>query len=295
MSEKDILSTINDFAHTARLAQLSGYDGVEVMGSEGYLLNQFISSRVNKRTDRWGGSVENRMRFPLEIVKAIRKAVGEKFIIVYRLSLMDLVPEGNTWSEVVQIAKALEAAGVTILNTGIGWHEAKVPTIATQVPRMTFKSVTARIKQELRIPVIASNRFNNPQDCEDTLAAGEADMISMARPLLADPEFVNKAAAGHADAINTCIACNQGCLDLAMQNKRATCLVNPRAAYETELVYLKAKKTKKVAVVGGGMAGLTAATVAAGRGHQVTLFEAANDVGGQFNIAANIPGKEEFK
>lgn len=295
MSERDILSTIDDFARTARLAQLAGYDGVEIMGSEGYLLNQFISRRVNQRTDRWGGSVENRMRFPIEIVKAIRKAVGDKFILVYRLSLIDLVPNGNTWSDVVTIAKALEAAGVTILNSGIGWHEARVPTIATQVPRMAFRDVTARIKQEVSIPVIASNRFNDPNDCEETLAKGDADMVSMARPLLADPEFVNKAAAGQADAINTCIACNQGCLDLVMANKRATCLVNPRAGYETELVYLKAKKTKKVAVVGGGMAGLTAATVAASRGHDVTLFESAADIGGQFNIAANIPGKEEFK
>lgn len=295
MRERDILSTIDDFAKTARLAQLAGYDGVEIMGSEGYLLNQFISPRVNQRSDRWGGSVENRMRFPLEIVKAVRKAVGNSFIIVYRLSLIDLVPNGNSWADIVTIAKALETAGITILNTGIGWHEAKVPTIATQVPRMAFRQVTAQIKQELTIPVIASNRFNTPEDCEETIAAGDADLISMARPLLADPAFVNKAAAGKADNINTCIACNQGCLDLAMKNKRATCLVNPRAGYETELVYLPARKAKKIAVVGGGMAGLTAATVAAQRGHDVTLFESAPDIGGQFNIAASIPGKEEFK
>lgn len=295
LSDSKILSTIQDYAHTAKLAKLAGYDGVEIMGSEGYLLNQFICPRANQRTDRWGGSVENRMRLPLEIVKAVRLAVGEKFIIIYRMSLIDLVPNGNTWEEIVQISKALEAAGVTILNTGIGWHEARVPTIATQVPRMAFRQVTANIKQHLSIPVIASNRFNTPEDCDATIAAGDADLISMARPLLADSEFVNKAKAGQPEAINTCIACNQGCLDLAMGNKRVTCLVNPRAGYETELVYLKAKQPKNIAVVGGGMAGLTAATVAASRGHTVTLFEAAADIGGQFNMAAAIPGKEEFQ
>lgn len=295
LSNTKILSTIEDYANTAKLAKLAGYDGVEIMGSEGYLLNQFICPRANQRSDHWGGSVENRMRLPLEIVKAVRKAVGDKFIIIYRMSLIDLVPNGNTWPEIVQISKALEAAGVTIMNTGIGWHEARVPTIATQVPRMAFRQVTAKIKKELSIPVIASNRFNTPEDCEATLAAGDADMISMARPLLADAEFVNKAKAGQPEAINTCIACNQGCLDLAMSNKRVTCLVNPRAGYETELVYLKTKQSKNIAVVGGGMAGLTAATVAAGRGHTVTLFEAAADIGGQFNMAAAIPGKEEFQ
>jgi len=295
MSEKDILDTIRDYAKTARLAQLAGYDGIELMGSEGYLLNQFICARVNQRKDQWGGPVENRMRFPVEIVKAVREAVGPNFIICYRLSLIDLVPGGNTWDEIVTIAKALEAAGITILNTGIGWHEARVPTIATQVPRAAFRGVTARIKQELRIPVMASNRINTPEVCEDIVASGDADLISMARPLLADPDFVNKTAAGQADDINTCIGCNQGCLDLAFSNKRATCLVNPRAGYETELVYLKARARKKVAVVGGGMAGLTAATVAADRGHDVTLFEAAADIGGQFNMAANVPGKEEFQ
>lgn len=295
LSNSKILSTIEDYANTAKLAKLAGYDGVEIMGSEGYLLNQFICPRANQRSDHWGGSVENRMRLPLEIVKAVRKAVGDKFIIIYRMSLIDLVPNGNTWPEIVQISQALEAAGVTIMNTGIGWHEARVPTIATQVPRMAFRQVTAKIKKELSIPVIASNRFNTPEDCEATLAAGDADMISMARPLLADAEFVNKAKAGQPEAINTCIACNQGCLDLAMSNKRVTCLVNPRAGYETELVYLKTKQSKNIAVVGGGMAGLTAATVAAGRGHTVTLFEAAADIGGQFNMAAAIPGKEEFQ
>lgn len=295
LSDAKILSTIEDFANTAKLAKLAGYDGVEIMGSEGYLLNQFVCPRANQRTDRWGGSVENRMRLPVEIVKSVRKAVGEKFIIIYRMSLIDLVPNGNTWPEIVQISQALEAAGVNIMNTGIGWHEARVPTIATQVPRMAFRQVTANIKKELSIPVIASNRFNTPEDCEATIAAGDADLISMARPLLADAEFVNKAKAGQPEAINTCIACNQGCLDLAMNNQRVTCLVNPRAGYETELVYLKTKQPKTIAVVGGGMAGLTAATVAASRGHHVTLFEAAADIGGQFNMAAAIPGKEEFQ
>ena len=294
MTDAQIRQTIADYANTARLAQLAGYDGIEIMGSEGYLLNQFICRRVNQRTDQWGGPVENRMRFPVEIVKAVRDLVGPNFIICYRLSLIDLVPGGNTWDEIVTIAKALEAAGVTILNTGIGWHEARIPTIATQVPRAAFREVTARIKRELKIPVMASNRINTPEVCEDIVGSGDADLISMARPLLADADFVNKTAAGQPDAINTCIACNQGCLDLAFSNQRVTCLVNPRAGYETELVYLKAARAKKVAVVGGGMAGLTAATVAAGRGHDVTLFEAASDIGGQFNMAAAVPGKEEF-
>ncbi len=294
MSEKEILETIKDYARTSRLAQLAGYDGVELMGSEGYLLNQFLCARVNQRKDRWGGDIEGRMRFPVEIVKAVREAVGPNFIICYRLSLIDLVPGGNTWDEVVTAAKALEAAGITILNTGIGWHEARVPTIATQVPRAAFRGVTARIKKELKVPVMASNRINTPEVCEDIVSSGDADLISMARPLLADPEFVNKTASGKPEAINTCIGCNQGCLDLAFSNKRATCLVNPRAGYETELVYLKTRKAKKVAVVGGGMAGLTAATIAADRGHDVTLFESAADIGGQFNMAANVPGKEEF-
>lgn len=295
MTDRQIRSTIKDYARTAKLARLAGYDGVEIMGSEGYLLNQFICPRANQRTDDWGGSVEKRMRFPVEVVKAVRAAAGNDFIICYRLSLLDMVPGGNSWDEIVTIAKALEAAGVTLLNTGIGWHEARVPTIATQVPRAAFRSVTARIKKELTIPVIASNRINTPEVGEDIVASGDADLISMARPLLADPEFVNKTAAGKPEAINTCIACNQGCLDMTFSGKRSTCLVNPRAGYETELVYVKARQAKKIAVVGAGMAGLTAATVAADRGHHVTLFEAAADIGGQFNMAAAVPGKEEFQ
>ncbi|MCD6060770.1 MAG: NADPH-dependent 2,4-dienoyl-CoA reductase [Moraxellaceae bacterium] len=295
MKESEILSTIRDFGRCARLAKLAGYDGVEIMGSEGYLLNQFICNRTNNRTDKWGGSVENRMRLPVEIVKQVRKAAGQDFIICYRLSLLDLVEGGNSWQEIVTIAKALEAAGINILNTGIGWHEARIPTIVTSVPRAAFRQVTANIKKELKIPVMASNRINTPEVCEDIIASGDADLISMARPLLADSEFVNKAAAGKPEEINTCIACNQGCLDMTFSGKRSTCLVNPRACYETELVYVKTSQPKKIAVVGGGMAGLTCATVAAERGHDVTLFEASDDVGGQFTMAMNVPGKEEFQ
>ncbi|HET8730509.1 MAG TPA: NADPH-dependent 2,4-dienoyl-CoA reductase [Moraxellaceae bacterium] len=295
MKESEILSTIRDFGRCARLAQLAGYDGVEIMGSEGYLLNQFICNRTNNRKDKWGGSVENRMRLPVEIVKSVRKAVGANFIICYRLSLIDLVEGGNSWQDIVAIAKALEAAGITILNTGIGWHEARVPTIVTSVPRGAFRQVTANIKKELKIPVMASNRINTPEMCDDIIASGDADLISMARPLLADPEFVNKAAAGTPEEINTCIACNQGCLDMTFSGKRSTCLVNPRACQETELVYVKTSRPKKIAVVGGGMAGLSCATVAAERGHDVTLFEASDDIGGQFTMAMNVPGKEEFR
>lgn len=264
------------------------------MGSEGYLINQFLSRHVNQRKDRWGGEIENRMRFPVEIVKAIRAKVGEKFIICFRLSLLDLVHDGNTMQEVVTVAKALEKAGVTLLNTGIGWHEARVPTIVTSVPRAAFVDYTAHVKQYISIPVIASNRINMPETAEEILATGKADMIQMARPLLADAFWVNKTATNRVDEINTCIACNQACLDHAFKNKRVSCLVNPRAGHETELVYLKTKQPKRIAVVGGGVAGMSAATVAASRGHAVTLFEANADVGGQFNFAKVVPGKEEF-
>ncbi|MFD1437696.1 FAD-dependent oxidoreductase [Acinetobacter sp. ANC 4282] len=294
MSEKQILDTIEDFAHTASIAKKAGYDGVEVMGSEGYLLNQFLSRHVNQRDDRWGGDIENRMRFAVEIVKAIREKVGEKFIICFRLSMLDLVHDGNTMAEVISVAKALEQAGVTLLNTGIGWHEARIPTIVTSVPRAAFADYTAEVKKHVAIPVIASNRINMPETAEAILAAGKADMVQMARPLLADAFWVNKTATNRVDEINTCIACNQACLDHTFKNQRATCLVNPRAAYETELVYLKTKAPKKIAVIGGGVAGMSAATVAASRGHKVTLFEAATEVGGQFNLAKVVPGKEEF-
>ncbi len=294
MRKREIESTVRDYAKSARLAQLAGYDGVEIMGSEGYLLSQFSCARVNSRTDEYGGSVENRMRFPVAVVKAIRAAVGPGFLIVYRMSLLDLVPGGNSWPDIVAIAKGVRAAGVDVLNTGIGWHEARIPTIATQVPRAAFRKLTAKMRKEIDIPVIASNRINTPEDAEEILASGDADLVSLARPLLADPEFVNKAAAGEPEAINTCIACNQGCLDLTFQGKRATCLVNPRGGYETELVYVRTTKPKQVAVVGAGMAGLSAATVLARRGHQVTLFEASDAIGGQFQLAARVPGKEEF-
>ena len=294
MSNKQILDTISDYAKTASIAKKAGYDGVEIMGSEGYLLNQFLSRHVNQRTDHWGGDIENRMRFAVEIVKAIRAKVGEKFIICFRLSMLDLVHDGNTMDEVITVAQALEQAGVTLLNTGIGWHEARIPTIVTSVPRAAFVDYTAEVKKHVSIPVIASNRINMPDTAEEILAAGKADMVQMARPFLADAFWVNKAATNRVDEINTCIACNQACLDHSFKNKRATCLVNPRAAHETELVYLKTKKPKKVAVVGGGVAGMSAATVAASRGHQVTLFEASHEVGGQFNLAKVVPGKEEF-
>ena len=294
MSEKQIVSTIEDYANTASIAKKAGYDGVEIMGSEGYLLNQFLSRHVNQRDDQWGGDIQNRMRFAVDIVKAIREKVGEKFIICFRLSMLDLVHDGNTMDEVVIIAQALEKVGVTLLNTGIGWHEARIPTIVTSVPRAAFADYTAEVKKHVTIPVIASNRINMPETAEAILAAGKADMVQMARPFLADAFWVNKTATNRVDEINTCIACNQACLDHTFKNQRATCLVNPRAAYETELVYLKTKKVKKIAVVGGGVAGMSAATVAASRGHQVTLFEAAKEVGGQFNLAKVVPGKEEF-
>ncbi|MFZ6819128.1 FAD-dependent oxidoreductase [Undibacterium sp. Ji22W] len=295
LTEAGIESTIRDYVRCAKLAQKSGYDGVEIMGSEGYLLNQFLCVRTNQRTDRWGGSIENRMRLPVEIVRRVRAAVGANFIIMYRHSILDLVEGGNSWDEVIAVAQALEKVGVTIFNTGIGWHEARVPTIVTSVPRAAFVAVSGRLKAAVSIPVVASNRINMPAQAEEIIANGVADMVSMARPFLADPEFVKKAAEGRVDEINTCIACNQACLDHTFSNQRASCLVNPRAAHETELQYLKKSVAKRVAVVGAGPAGLSAATVAAACGHDVSLFDSADSVGGQFKIAMQVPGKEEFK
>ena len=294
MSGRQVKSTIKDFAHSAKLAKKAGYDGVEVMGSEGYLINQFICSRTNQRTDEWGGSFENRCRFAVETVKAVREACGNDFIIIYRLSMLDLVEDGNSYDEVVALAKAIEAAGATLINTGIGWHEARVPTIGTMVPRAAFSWVTERVKTQLSIPVIATNRINDPQVAENILSSGQADMVCMARPFLADADFVNKAAADQAGLINTCIACNQACLDHVFQNKRASCLVNPRACYETELNFSSAAVRKKIAVVGAGPAGLAFSVYAAQRGHDVHLFDKAAQIGGQFNYAKQIPGKEEF-
>ena len=294
LTKSGINRTIRDFVNCAKFSKIAGYDGVEVMGSEGYLINQFIAEHTNKRKDQWGGSYENRIRLPIAIVKSIREAVGKDFIIIYRLSMLDLIEKGSTWDEIVSLAKEIEKAGATIINTGIGWHEARIPTIATSVPRAAFTWVTKKMKKEVSIPLITSNRINMPETAEETLARGDADMISMARPFLADSEWVNKAEQGKSDEINTCIACNQACLDHVFEQKVASCLVNPRACHETEFNYDKAAISKKIAVVGAGPAGLAAATIAAQRGHQVTLFEAENEIGGQFNIAKQIPGKEEF-
>ena len=294
LTDEEIYGQIEDFVFTSVQAQKAGYDGVEIMGSEGYFLNQFIAKRTNQRDDEWGGSYENRIRLPIEVVRRVREAVGEKFIIIFRLSMLDLVEGGSSAEEVIQLGKAIEQAGATIINTGIGWHEAQIPTIATKVPRAAFTWVTARFKKELSVPVITSNRINTPEVAEQVLARGDADMISMARPFLADPDFVIKAQENRADEINTCIGCNQACLDHVFSGIMTSCLVNPRACHETELHIVATTETKKIAVVGAGPAGLSAATTAASRGHQVTLFDAADEIGGQFNIAKQIPGKEEF-
>lgn len=293
-TEDEIEQQIEDFVRTSVLAQKSGYDGVEIMGSEGYFLNQFLAARTNKRDDDWGGSYENRMRLPVEVVRRVREAVGENFIIIYRLSMLDLVDGGSSYDEVVTLGKAVEKAGATIINTGIGWHEARIPTIATKVPRAAFTWVTAKFRDQFTIPVVTSNRINTPEKAEEVLANGDADMVSMARPFLADPDFVNKAEAGKSDEINTCIGCNQACLDHIFNGKMTSCLVNPRACFETELNLLPTTQIKKLAVVGAGPAGLAFATSAAERGHQVTLFDAEGEIGGQFNIAKQVPGKEEF-
>jgi 2,4-dienoyl-CoA reductase (NADPH2) len=295
LSRRGIENTISDFVNAARLAQQANYDGVEVMGSEGYLINEFISKTTNKRTDEWGGSFENRIKFPVEIVRRIREACGENFILIYRLSMLDLIEEGSTKEEVILLGKEIEKAGATLINTGIGWHEARIPTIATMVPKGAFTWVTQMIKKELTIPLITTNRINDPETAETILAGGQADMISMARPFLADPELVIKAEENRADEINICIACNQACLDHVFERKRATCLVNPRACYETELNPEKVIKKKSIAVVGAGMAGMSFALEAIKRGHHVCLFEKGKEVGGQFKLASTIPGKEDFR
>jgi len=294
LSERGIQSTINDFVRCSKLAKYSGYDGVEIMGSEGYLINQFIAKRTNKRNDKWGGEYINRIKFPLEIVKRIRLEVGKEFIIIFRLSMLDLVEGGSSWDEVVQLAKELEKAGVNLINTGIGWHESRIPTIATMVPRAAFSWVTKRMMGEVNVPLITTNRINTPEIAEKILSNGHADMVSMARPFLADPEFINKAIANKSNEINTCIACNQACLDHAFKGKIASCLVNPLACHETEIIVNNTKTPKRIVVVGAGPAGLSYATTAAKRGHKVTLIEKSNSIGGQFNMAKKIPGKEEF-
>ena len=294
LSERGIQSTINDFVRCSKLAKYAGYDGVEIMGSEGYLINQFIAKRTNKRNDKWGGEYINRIKFPLEIVKRIRLEVGKEFIIIFRLSMLDLVQGGSSWDEVVQLAKELEKVGVNLINTGIGWHESRIPTIATMVPRAAFSWVTKRMMGEVSVPLITTNRINTPEIAEKILSNGHADMVSMARPFLADPEFINKAIANKSNEINTCIACNQACLDHAFKGKIASCLVNPLACHETEIIVNNTKTPKRIVVVGAGPAGLSYATTAAKRGHNVTLIEKSNSIGGQFNMAKKIPGKEEF-
>lgn len=294
LDEAGIEKQISDYVHCAELARQAGYDGVEIMGSEGYFINQFIVKHTNDRTDQWGGSYENRIRLATEIVRRVRERVGEDFILIYRLSMLDLIEDGSTWDEVVQLAKAIEQAGATLINTGIGWHEARVPTIATSVPRGAFTKVTRRLKDEVSIPLVTTNRINMPDVAEKILAEGDADMVSMARPFLADAELVSKAMADRAQEINTCIGCNQACLDHTFNGKLTSCLVNPRACHETELNYVSTAEPQKIAVVGAGPAGLAFATVAAGRGHSVTLFDDGREIGGQFNLAKLIPGKEEF-
>ncbi|MFI9121144.1 FAD-dependent oxidoreductase [Streptomyces bikiniensis] len=295
LTDAEVERTVEDYVRCAGLAKEAGYDGVEVMGSEGYLINEFIAAGTNRRTDRWGGSYENRVRFPLEIVRRIRERVGEDFILVYRLSMLDLVPGGSTLEEVVRLAKEIEAAGATIINTGIGWHEARIPTIATSVPRGAYTWVTKRLMGEVSVPLVTSNRINTPEVAEEILADGRADLVSLARPFLADPDFVAKATAGRADTINTCIGCNQACLDHTFSLKITSCLVNPRACHETELVLSPTRRAKRIAVVGAGPAGLACAVSAAERGHAVTLFDAAAEIGGQLNVAKRVPGKDEFE
>ncbi|MFD4748934.1 FAD-dependent oxidoreductase [Streptomyces rubiginosohelvolus] len=294
LTDEQVEETIEEFVRAAELARFAGYDGVEIMGSEGYLINEFIVSATNHRTDRWGGSYENRIRLPVEIVRRVRERVGDDFILIYRLSMLDLVPGGSTLDEVVTLAREIEAAGATIINTGIGWHEARIPTIATSVPRGAFSWVTEKVRGAVSVPLVTSNRINTPEVAEEILASGRADMVSMARPFLADPEFVAKAAAGRADAINTCIGCNQACLDHIFSLKITSCLVNPRACHETELVLSPTRTRKRVAVVGAGPAGLACSVTAAERGHAVTLFDTADEIGGQLNVARRVPGKEEF-
>jgi 2,4-dienoyl-CoA reductase (NADPH2) len=294
LSKRGIVSTIKDYATCAAMAKLAGYDGVEVMGSEGYFINQFLCARTNQRDDEWGGSFANRARIAVEIVKAIRQKVGTDFIVIFRLSMLDLVEGGSNWDEVVALGKLIEEAGATLINTGIGWHETRVPTIGTMVPRAAFTWVTERMKGELKLPLIATNRINTPEIAEKVLASGQADMVSMARPFLADENFIHKAMQGKSDEINTCIACNQACLDHGFERKRASCLVNPRGGYETELNFPLTNHKKKLAVVGAGPAGMAFSTYAAERGHEVHLFEQSAEIGGQFNYAKRIPGKEEF-